>query len=468
MTENFKDFIDKIKNKKIMFCGIGRSNLPFIKMLTDEKINVIAYDCKSKENISDDILQNISENKYITLRLGDESVWNEDVDIIIRTPGISFFSENIKKAREKGTIITSEMEIFFDLCPCTIIGITGSDGKTTVSTIISEILKTGGKKVHLGGNIGKPLLPEIKSIKKEDFAVVELSSFQLLSMRKSPDIAVITNISPNHLDIHKNMDEYIFAKRQILIHQNAFSKAVLNFDNSETKKLITDVRGQNIYFSSKEKLNSGVWIDESNNIIYSSNGKNEKIINTADIKIPGNHNVENYLAAIAATKSLVKTESIKTVAQNFSGVSHRIEFVKNVNGVSYYNDSIASSPTRVIKGTLSLFDKKIILIAGGYDKKTPFDKLGEKILEKVSTLILMGNAAEKIENSVVNSPNYKTSNLKIIHVKNMEEAVKNVHEIASPGDIVILSPACASFDLYNNFEERGNHFKDLVNKLQYK
>ena len=241
--ENFNDFINKITNKKIMFCGIGKSNLPLIKMLADKKISVIAYDFKNSEKISQNILESISGNKYITLRLGDESVWEENIDIIIRTPGISYYSESIKKVREKGTIVTSEMEMFFELCPCTIIGITGSDGKTTVSTIIAEILKADGKKVHLGGNIGKPLLPEINSIKKDDFAVVELSSFQLLSMRKSPDIAVITNISPNHLDVHKNMDEYIFAKKQILLHQSAFSKAVLNFDNNETKKLIADVRG---------------------------------------------------------------------------------------------------------------------------------------------------------------------------------------------------------------------------------
>ena len=463
--ENFNDFINKITNKKIMFCGIGKSNLPLIKMLADKKISVIAYDFKNSEKISQNILESISGNKYITLRLGDESVWEENIDIIIRTPGISFYSENIKKAREKGTIVTSEMEMFFELCPCTIIGITGSDGKTTVSTIIAEILKADGKKVHLGGNIGKPLLPEINSIKKDDFAVVELSSFQLLSMRKSPDIAVITNISPNHLDVHKNMDEYIFAKKQILLHQSAFSKAVLNFDNDETKKLIADVRGQCLYFSRKEKLNNGVWVDENKNIVYSLNEKCEKIINISDIKIPGNHNVENYLAAITATKDLVKIESIKAVAQSFSGVNHRIEFVRNVNGVRYYNDSIASSPTRVIKGTLSLFDKKIILIAGGYDKKTPFDELGKKIIEKVSILILMGNAAQKIENSVINLPGFKSTDLKIIHVKNMEDAVKEAQKNSTSGDIVVLSPACASFDLYNNFEERGNHFKTLVNNL---
>lgn len=466
MKESFNDFINKIKNKKIMFCGIGRSNLPFIKMLTDKKINVMAYDSKSAENISKDILESISQNKYVTLRLGDESVWGEEhIDIIIRTPGVSFFSNNIQSARKKGIIVTSEMEIFFEFCPCTIIGITGSDGKTTVSTIIAEILKASGKKVYLGGNIGKPLLPEINNMTKGDFAVVELSSFQLLSMRRSPDISVITNISPNHLDVHKDMEEYKFAKRQILLHQNAFSKAVLNFDNNETRKLIDDVRGQTIYFSAEEKLSSGVWLDKNKNIVFSLHRKNKEIINISDIKIPGKHNVENYLAAIAATKHLADAKTIKKVAKTFSGVKHRIEFVKEINGVSYYNDSIASSPTRVIKGTLSLFDKKIILIAGGYDKKTPFDELGEKIAEKVSILILMGNAAKKIEYSVINSKNYKSSNLKIIHAQNMEEAVKTACDLSLPGDAVVLSPACASFDLYSDFEERGNHFKSLVNKL---
>ncbi len=385
---------------------------------------------------------------------------------------MNFFFEKISTARKKGIAVTSEMEIFFDYCPCPIIGVTGSDGKTTTSTLIYEMLKAQGKTVHIGGNIGEPLLPKIESISKNDIAVVELSSFQLISMRRSPETAIITNISPNHLDVHKDMNEYIDAKKQILLHQNAFSKTILNFSNEETRNMAKSVRGETIFFSGKESLQDmpcGVWVDEDKNIIYTcakhGNTKNEIIMNTKDIRIPGKHNVENYLAAIAAIHDIVSTENIKKVARSFPGVKHRIEFVREINGVSYYNDSIASSPHRTISGTLSLFDKKIILIAGGYDKKIPFDSLAPKIAEKVSTLILLGQTSEKILGEIEKLPKNQTENLNIIKVNSMEKAVEKAKEIAKSGDIVVLSPACASFDLYKDFEERGNHFKNLVNSI---
>ncbi len=471
MYKSYIDFINYIKGKKIMFCGLGKSNLPFINMLTKEKINVIAYDSKPKEKLDKQVLKNLEANEFVTLKAGDESAWNNKTDIIIRTPGMSFFSEKLKNAKKSGTIVTSEMEIFFELCPCKIIGITGSDGKTTVSTLISEMLKSEGYNVYLGGNIGEPLLPKINQISKNDIAVVELSSFQLMSMRTSPDIAIVTNISPNHLDIHSDMNEYIEAKKQILYHQNAFSKTILNFDNPETLKMSNYVRGECIFFSSTQKLENktGVWLDEQNNIIYSkttnSQTSNEKIMNTSEIKIPGKHNIENYLTAIAAVKELVKIENIKKVANSFNGVKHRIEFVKKSNGVSFYNDSIASSPNRTISGTLSLFNKKIILIAGGYDKKIPFDTLAKKIIEKVSVLILMGNTAEKIKNKITNLTDYDEKKLPIIKVNSMQEAVNEAVKNSKPNDIVVLSPACASFDLYKNFEERGDHFKSLIQSL---
>ncbi|MGN1043249.1 MAG: UDP-N-acetylmuramoyl-L-alanine--D-glutamate ligase [Acutalibacteraceae bacterium] len=465
MQENYHDLINKLRNKKIVFYGIGRSNLPFIKMLTDEDIPVTVYDEKAKECIDHNILEDLSNNKNIFLKLADKSIWNEHIDVIIRSPGVNFLSENILKAKKNGALITSEMEIFFDICPCKIIGVTGSDGKTTVTTLISEILKSGNKKVYVGGNIGKPLLPEIKNIKKEDFAVVELSSFQLISMRKSPDIAIVTNISPNHLDVHKDMHEYIHAKEQIILHQNAFSTSVLNYDNSITNTMSDKARGEILFFSTKEKIQQGTWIDENKNIIFSKFGKDKKIINLSDIKIPGMHNVENYMAAICAVESLVSGENIKDVANSFSGVEHRIEFVKSINGISFYNDSIASSPTRVIKGALSLFDGRVILIAGGHDKKVPFTELAEKINEKVSTLILMGPAASKIESDVINSKNYDSKKLSIIHADCMKEAVKSAWKSAKSGDTILLSPACTSFDSYKNFEERGRDFKKIVNNL---
>lgn len=465
MQQTYEDFIDQIKNKQIMFCGLGKSNMPFLKMLAHEKLDIIAYDKNPGEKFDEETLQILSSHKNIQNYLGDESAWDLHPDILIRTPGMSFFNKKITAMINSGVTVTSEMEIFFELCPCPIIGITGSDGKTTVTTIISEILKREGKKVHVGGNIGKPLISEIKNISKNDVAVVELSSFQLMSMRRSPDIAVVTNISPNHLDIHSCMEEYITAKKQIFLHQNAFSKVILNFDNETTRNFKSEVRGETIFFSTNNKLNNGVWADKGGNIIESKDGKNEVIINVKDIKIPGKHNVENYLAAIACVKDMVSKKSIMETAKNFGGVEHRIEFVQEISGIKFYNDSIASTPNRTIGGALSLFDGAITLIAGGYDKKLPFDKLAEKILEKVSVLILLGNTSEKIEKAILSSPNYAHSKTKIIKVNSMSEAVAKAYECSKPGSAAVLSPACASFDLYKNFEERGRDFKKEVAKL---
>lgn len=464
MENSYEKFIKSIKNKKILFYGLGKSNLPFIQILLKEKINISLYDSRPKEAFSSELIAKLEDNDHLKLYFSNDNIFNNYFDIVIKTPGISFLSEKIQNLRNQNSIITSEMEIFFELCPCKIIAITGSDGKTTTTTIISEILKNSGKIVHLGGNIGSPLLPKIKEIKETDIAVIELSSFQLMSMRKSPDIAVVTNISPNHLDYHKNIEEYISCKKQIIYHQNAFSKAIVNFDNLETRKMAQDVRGKLYFFSTHEKLRNGVWINDKQDIVFSKNGKDEYVLNVSNIKLPGKHNLENYLAAIAATYELSNSENIKKTAETFSGVEHRMEFVRNVNGVSYYNDSIASTPTRTISGAFSLFDKKILLIAGGYDKKIPFDSFAKEIIKKVSCLILMGNTSEKIFKEVSKLPNYEKT-LKILKVKDMQEAIKQAQLNSNSGDIVVLSPACASFDLYKNFEDRGNHFKSLVNKL---
>ena len=399
------------------------------------------------------------------LILGEDYLSNIQADIVFRSPGTPFYKEELCKLRENGTVLTSEMEVFFDLCPCNTIAVTGSDGKTTTTTIISEMLKAAGKTVHLGGNIGKPLLPEIETIGKDDWAVVELSSFQLISMRKSPDVAVVTNLAPNHLDIHKDMQEYIDSKKNIVLHQNAFSKAVLNLDNEIANSFSENVRGQLAKFSVKEKLFNGAYLDGAK-IVYSDFGKVTEVMDYRDIKIPGMHNVENYLAAISAVWGIVDKETIVGVAKTFGGVAHRAEFVREFNGVKYYNDSIASSPTRTALGTLSLYDEKIIIIAGGYDKHIPYEPLGPVINNKVKVLILLGDTAPKIEAAVKSAENYSADAIKIINVTNMEEAVAAAAENAQKGDIVSLSPASASFGLYKNFEERGNHFKAIVNGLE--
>ncbi|MGN1041701.1 MAG: UDP-N-acetylmuramoyl-L-alanine--D-glutamate ligase, partial [Acutalibacteraceae bacterium] len=413
MQQTYKDFISEIKDKTIMFCGLGKSNIPFLEMLAKQKINIVAYDGKTPEKIDSSLLKILKSYESIKLYLGDESAWNLTPDILIRTPGISFCSEKISNMRERGVTVTSEMEIFFELCPCKIIGITGSDGKTTVTTIISEILKQSGIKIHVGGNIGNPLLPKIEKINKNDIAVIELSSFQLLSMRKSPEIAVITNISPNHLDVHRNMDEYILAKKQIFLHQNAFSRTVINFDDKISASFTPDIRGETIYFSTETSLKNGVWINKHGDIINSSNGTDDIIMHIEDIKIPGKHNLKNYLAAIACLKNIVLKDSIVKIAKTFAGVEHRIEFVREINGIKFYNDSIASTPVRVISGALSLFEKNITLIAGGYNKNLSFTEFAEKVAKRVSVLILFGNSSEKIEKEILVSQYYDPSKLKI-------------------------------------------------------
>lgn len=464
MDKRVEKFFNSIKGKKIALCGIGKSNLPLIELFIKYGASVTACDRRTREQLGE--IADIAENAGAELSLGNDYLKNLDVDIVFRTPGMKYYMEELVEMRNRGIVVTSEMEVFFEICPCKIYAITGSDGKTTTTSIIAEILKAQGKAVHLGGNIGNPLLPEIESIKCDDVAVVELSSFQLISMRESADVAVVTNVAPNHLDIHKDMQEYIDAKKNVLLHQSAFSKTVLNQDNEITNGFTDECRGKVLKFSRKSKVFNGVYLNKNNEIIFVKNGNEKFIMNIGDIKIPGMHNVENYMAAISAVWDDVDIENIVKVAREFSGVEHRAEFVRELDGVKYYNDSIASSPTRTALGTLSLYDFKIILIAGGYDKKIPYDGLGSIIVDKVKYLILMGATAPKIEKAVLSSPNYTEGNPTIIKVNNMEEAVIKAREVAESGDIVSMSPASASFDLYKNFDERGKHFKTIVNSLK--
>lgn len=458
-------FFEGLKSSKVAFIGTGVSHSELIKLFLQKGIDVTVLDKKSKEAFDPELYVELEAGgaKFI---LGDcylDSL--TDFDVVYRTPGMYYNNPKIAKAHEAGVVITSEMESFFELCPCKIYAVTGSDGKTTTTTLISEFLRTEGYKVWLGGNIGKALLPRIESISESDVAVVELSSFQLISMRESPDVAVITNIAPNHLDVHGTMDEYISSKCNILDHQNAFSRAVLNEDNEETMKLAEHVRGRLTTFSRLQNVKIGAYMDKDRVLCYSDGRRSVKIIAASKIRIPGEHNVENYLAAISAVWGDVSVDSICKVARNFGGVEHRIEFVRELDGVRYYNDSIASNPTRVIAG-LKSFGRKIIIIAGGYDKKIPFDPLAEPVNQYVKVLILMGVTAEKIEKAVTETPFYDPAQLRIIHASSMEEAVKLAKENAIEGDIVSLSPACASFDMYPNFEARGRHFKAIVNALR--
>ena len=367
-------------------------------------------------------------------------------------------------AKERGSVITSEMEVFFQVCPCKTIAVTGSDGKTTTTTIIAELLKAAGKSVYVGGNIGRPLLPDVDGMEPGDIAVLELSSFQLMTMEQSPDIAVITNLAPNHLDVHKSMEEYIAAKKNIFTHQGPGALLVLNADNGITSGFAPEARGRVTLFSRRAELEKGVFVKDG--AVWVRNDMHERpVLYLENILLPGEHNVENYMAAIAALDGLVPDQVVRDFAAKFAGVEHRIELVRTLRGVRYYNDSIASSPSRTIAGLRS-FKEKVLLIAGGYDKHIPFDVLGPEVVEHVKALFLTGDTAPKIRAAVERAPGYRPDALPIQEYSSFDGAVLAACQAAQSGDVVILSPACASFDRFKNFMERGAAFKKMIYGLE--
>ena len=459
--KNINGFFNELKTKKIAFIGVGVSHTDLIALFCRKGFDVTV--CDKRQSLDEEKTLAPLGAKFILGEKYLDDISAGRFDVVFRTPGMYYYTQALTDARKNGSVVTSEIECFFELCPCPVYAITGSDGKTTTTTIVSELLAAEGKTVHKGGNIGKALLPIIEDVKEDDAAVVELSSFQLISMRSSPDFAAITNITPNHLNVHKDMQEYIDAKANILLHQSAFSRAVLSADNSTAKELSGLVRGDLAYFSRFEKVENGAYLD-GDTLCYNDHGTVYPIMDKADIKIPGMHNVENYLTAIALTWGKVKKETYVKVAREFNGVEHRIELVRELDGVKYYNNSIASSPTRVI-ACLNTFDQKQIMIMGGSDKGISFDPMAELVCDKVKLLILMGQTKEKIKDAVMRAKNYKQGAPEIIIVNDMAEAVHTAHDKAVKGDIVSLSPACASFDMYRMFEERGKHFKDIVNSL---
>lgn len=463
MTRDIEAFFEMLTHKRVGIIGIGVSHLDLIRLFLRKGISVTVLDRREAEKIPE--YETLKE-EGAAFRLGDTYLESlTDFDVVFRTPGMYYLSEELTQARKNGVAVVSEMEVFFTLCPCRLYAVTGSDGKTTTTTLISRFFEEDGRRVHLGGNIGRALLPLIEEIRPEDVAVVELSSFQLISMRQSPDVAVVTNIAPNHLDVHKGgMQEYIDAKRNLLWHQNGFSRSVLNADNGLSASLAPDVRGELCYFSRLHPVERGAYLDGEGCLCRVKNGVVERIVPKTEIRIPGDHNVENYLAAIAAVGDEVPAASIAKVAREFRGVEHRIEYVRTVDGVQFYNDSIASSPTRTIAG-LKSFGRKIIVIAGGYDKKIPYEPLAPYLLRYAKAVVLLGKTAPKIEQAVRGCEGFAESGIQILHASCLEEAVQKARGIAAEGDIVSLSPASASFDLYKNFEERGEHFKQIVRSL---
>ena len=450
---SFSSYFNSLRGKKIAVFGLGVSNRPLVRLLLQYGCDVTG--CDKTEKPDEEILE--LEKLGCKLHLGEHYLEDVQADIAFRTPGMRPDMPALEAVRSSGGQVTSEMEEFFELCPCTIIAVTGSDGKTTTTTLIAEMLKAAGKTVHLGGNIGTPLLCSIPDMKSEDFAVVELSSFQLMDMRRSPHIAVITNLAPNHLDVHKDMDEYVEAKKNIFRYQNQTDVLIVNLDNAITKNFVGN--GKTRYFTRLGKTDNGICL--VGDILY-RDGK--EVPKKGDIRIPGEHNVENYMAAILAVEGFVDDETVRKVATQFGGVEHRIELVREVGGVRFYNDSIASSPSRTIAG-LNSFSEKVLLIAGGYDKHIPYDVLGPVICRSVKRLYLNGATGDKIRRAVENAPEYTPGNPEIYDCGDFTTAVQKAAADAVSGDIVLMSPASAAFDQFKNFMERGKYFKKQIKEL---
>lgn len=462
-NEKLEQFCAYLKNREVAIIGLGVSNIPLLTYLHELGAEITVFDKRSIDKIDKNVLDIITQNG-IHFSFGEDNLSKlVGFDIIFRSPSCRPDLPEIIAELDRGAILTSEIEMLIELCPGTVIGVTGSDGKTTTTTLIYEIIKKAGYSCYLGGNIGIPLFTKIGEMKKEDIVVLELSSFQLMNMKTSPKISVITNISPNHLDIHKSYEEYIESKKNIFKYQDNNGILVLNYDNEITREFEKEAPGEVIFFSKMEKLNDGVILD--NDIIKICKEKLRKhILHTSEMMLKGEHNYENACTAIAATQSLASTETQVEVISNFTGVEHRLEFVRNIDGVKWYNDSIGTSPTRTIAG-LKSFDENIILIAGGYDKHLDYTPIAMPILDNVSDLILMGQTAGKIKMAIEDAMKVTGKRIQIYECDTLEECVKKAQKVSRDGDVVLFSPASASFDLYKNFEERGNKFKKIVMEL---
>ena len=463
-NEKLNEFNDYIRYRKVAIIGLGVSNLPLLDYLYDKKANVTIFDEREYDQIPRDHIEKITNYGFM-IHFGKDCLQHlKNFNVIFRSPSCLPTKPELVEEANRGALVTTEVELLMQMCPAKVIGVTGSDGKTTTTSLINHILEKAGYKTFLGGNIGTPLFTKLSEMTPEDIVVLELSSFQLMGMEVSPQIAVITNITPNHLNIHKDYQEYIDAKKNIFKYQDENGILVLNYDNEITRECAKEANGKVIFFSSQTKLDNGYIVDED--VIKECDDKVRKhILNTDDVILKGNHNYQNIATAIAATASLVDIETAVKAIKEFKPVEHRIEFVEEIDGVKWYNDSASSSPSRTLSG-LNAFKEKIVLIAGGYDKNLDYTPLAKPIIDKVKTLILIGQTAGKIYDVVKEELEKENKNLDIYMCETLEETIPIAKKNAKNGDIVLFSPASASFDMFKNFADRGNQFKDLVKNLK--
>ncbi len=460
-NEKLEKFENEIKGKKIAVIGMGVSNIPLIDYLYEKKAEVTIFD--DREKLSQEILDKIEKYKFKYF-LGKGNLSNlKGFYMIFRSPSCLPTRPELEEERKRGAIITTEIEQLMKIAPCKIIGITGSDGKTTTTTLTHKVLKEAGYNCYLGGNIGIPLFTKLKEIEPEDIIVLELSSFQLMGMDISPEISAITNITPNHLNIHKDYEEYIEAKKNIFKFQDEKGILVINADNEITNNCQKEANGKVILFSSEKKLENGFIVDEG--IIKECNdGIRKHIIDTKELKLKGMHNYQNICTVLALTKTLVNTEDAIETIKNFTGVEHRLELVRTLDDVEWYNDSASTTPTRGISA-LNAINKEIVLIAGGADKNLDYTPIAKPIIEKVKSLILIGQTATKIFDAVKNELEVQHKQLDIHMCESLKQSIDLAKRIAKPEQVVLFSPASTSFDMFKDMYDRGDKFKEEVNKL---
>jgi UDP-N-acetylmuramoylalanine--D-glutamate ligase len=464
---------DLFRGKSVSLLGAGVSNMPLAGAAVPSAAKLTVRDKKSPEELGEaaEQLQGLGAE----LITGDAYLAGIREDLVFRSPGIRPDLPELTDAMAHGSVLTSEMELFLSLEPCPVYAITGSDGKTTTTTITSLLLEAGLGKEHvfLGGNIGEPLLHRYPKITADDVVAVELSSFQLMTVDAPVEVAAITNMSPNHLNWHTDMDEYVWAKKRLLAK---CGRAVLNYDNDLTREAAFEMQKTDTpvtFFSLApipagvlRDIDSAVWLEDG--VIYSDfpgEGVRE-VMKRSDIRLPGIHNTANFMTAIAVTHGKVSYDDVRTVAQTFGGVEHRLEFVRELDGVTYINGSIDSSPTRTAAALSALNDRPVVLIVGGSDKNLDYAPFAETVFAStVHTLVLTGATMEKVYAAVTEAPGYADAaakGLKIVKNPSFDGAVADARAAAKAGDTVILSPAAASFDAFPNFMVRGRHFKELV------
>ena len=464
-NKRLQEFNEYIKFRKVAIIGLGVSNIPLLDYFFQKKARVTVFDEREIEKIPNELIQKLNnyEFKYVFGKNCLKNLGSFNFNIILRSPSCLPTRKELEDASSNGALVTSEIELLMEMAPCKIIGVTGSDGKTTTTSLINSILQKGGYKTYLGGNIGTPLFTKLEEIKPQDILVLELSSFQLMGMEISPNIAVITNITPNHLNIHKDYEEYIYAKKNIFKYQGEDDTVILNYDNEITRNCKKEAKGKVIFFSGKEKLDDGFIVDDK--IIKECDDRIRKhVLDCREVILRGEHNYENIATAFAATKDLVDIDVAVEAVKEFKPVEHRLEFVREINDVKWYNDSVSSSPTRTIAG-LNSFDEEIVLIAGGYDKNLDYTPIAKPIVDKVKTLILIGQTSDKIFEAVKEELEKENKELNIYMCNSLKETVELARKSAKPGQIVLFSPASASFDMFKNFADRGEQFKELVNEI---